>query len=72
MAEQSHHSRLHQRQRYNLDLAYNEIGGFGKLQWIALFICGFARNMGAYLYYPFAILTAEQPYLCRSSADAEF
>lgn len=42
------------------------------MQWIALFICGISRNMGAYLYYPFAILTAEQPYLCQFTANGAY
>lgn len=42
------------------------------MQWIAMFICGISRNMGAYLYYPFSILTAEQPYLCQSTAGGPY
>lgn len=60
------------RQKFNLDLAYKEVGGFGKFQCIALAICGNLRNASLFLYYPFAMLTAEQPYLCRTSPETEF
>ena len=42
------------------------------MQWIALVICGVSRNMGAYMYYPFSILTSEQPYLCQFTDGGEY
>ena len=47
---------------YDLEKAFEEMGGFGKFQWLATFFLTIARNAGNYMYYGFAYLTMEQMY----------
>jgi len=55
-----------------MDLALKEVGGWGRLQTIALICCAFIRNGGMYLVYLFAYLTMPQQYLCRTSLDGTY
>ena len=57
---------------YDLEKAFEEMGGFGKFQWLATLFLTIARNAGNYMYYGFAYLTMEQMYRCRFSPDDPF
>ena len=45
--------------KYNLDIAYTQVGEFGRAQWLLTFVNSVARNGGSYIYYPFAYLVLE-------------
>lgn len=57
---------------YNLEQAFEEMGGFGRFQWFSTFFLTIARNAGNYMYYGFAYLTMEQMYLCRFDPSQPF
>ena len=50
---------------YDLERAFEDMGGFGRFQWLSTIFLTIARNGGNYMYYGFAFLTMEQLYLCR-------
>ena len=54
---------------YDLETAFEEMGGFGKFQWLATIFLTISRNAGNYMYYGFAYLTMKQMYECRFAAD---
>lgn len=45
--------------QFNLDLAYQRVGEYGRAQYLLAFVNCFARNAGTYMYYPFAYLVLE-------------
>jgi len=47
-----------------MDLALSELGGFGKFQLLMTICMMVARNSGGYLFYTFALLTAQQTFVC--------
>ena len=49
-------------QAYELERAFEDMGGFGRFQWLATIFLTIARNGGNYMYYGFAYLTMEQFY----------
>ena len=51
-------------ERYNLELAYEKVGSFGRMQWTLAFATCVTRNSGNFIYYCFAYLTLQQFYLC--------
>lgn len=51
-------------QKYNLQMAYEVVGEFGRSQWILAFVTSVARNANSYFTHPFAYLVLEQQYLC--------
>ena len=53
-----------------MDLALNELGGFGRFQLITTIALTLTRNAGGYLFYTFALLTAEQAYLCQPDENS--
>ena len=57
---------------YDIEAAFEEMGGFGKFQWIATVALVLARNGGNFMYYGFAYLTMEQMYQCRSSPNLPY
>ena len=57
---------------YTIESALNEVGGFGRFQWLALIVMMITRNGGNYMYYAFAYLTMEQMYECKFGDSAGF
>jgi len=49
-----------ERKKFNLDLAFKEVGGFGFAQTLALLCFSILRNSGNYLFYSFPYLTLKQ------------
>ena len=45
--------------KYNLYMAFQKVGEFGRAQWILSFVNCVARNANNYFYYPFAYLVLE-------------
>ena len=62
--ESSLHDKLHDRKNYNMDIALAELGGFGRFQMLATVLLTIARNTGAFVFYNFAFMVAEQTYVC--------
>ena len=52
---------------FTLNSAYEQIGGFGLLQILALISLTLIRNFGSVNVYIFGISTAAMKYLCRSN-----
>ena len=52
---------------FTLDSAYEQIGGFGIFQLLAVISLTIIRNFGSVNVYMFALSTAEMPYLCRNN-----
>ena len=52
---------------YNLDSAFQHVGGFGPFQFLATISITIMRNSGMYMYYCFGFLTLEQTYLCKNT-----
>ena len=50
--------------KYNLSMAYEKVGDFGRAQKMLAFVTCVARNANNYFYYPFAYLVLEQQFLC--------
>ena len=48
--------------QYDLETAFDEMGGFGKFQWLTTIMMCLARNGGNYMINGFAYLTLEQMY----------
>jgi len=46
-------------QKFNIDAAYEYVGGFGHFQVLTTIALTFLRNSGMYLYYGFGFLTLE-------------
>ena len=44
---------------YDLERAFEDMGGFGRFQWLATIFLTIARNGGNYMYYAFAYLAME-------------
>lgn len=57
---------------FDLDHAFEMVGGFGRFQWLATIALTIARNGGNYMYYGFAYLTMEQMYTCQAAADKPY
>jgi len=52
---------------YNLDRAFQELGGFGRFQFFIVVSCSILRMTGMHFVYAFAFLTLEQEYVCRDT-----
>lgn len=59
------------RKNYNMDLAIEELGGFGRFQALATIVLSIARNSGCFLFYSFALLTAAQSFVCATDGQTE-
>ena len=44
---------------YDLERAFEDMGGFGRFQWLSTIFLTIARNGGNYMYYGFAYLAME-------------
>ena len=50
--------------RYNLEMAQEQVGEFGRAQWILAFVNCVARNANNYFVHSFAYLVLQQKFLC--------
>ena len=52
----------------NVDIALEDVGGFGRFQMTMTVAVMFWRTAGLWAYYCFSYLTLQQRYLCRTQA----
>ena len=50
--------------KFNLQMAYDKVGEFGKAQLMLAFVTCVARNANSYFTHAFAYLVLEQKFLC--------
>jgi len=50
--------------KYNLQMAYEQVGEFGRAQWILAFVNCVTRNSNSYFTHTFAYLVLQQQFLC--------
>ena len=58
--------------KYDIERAFEEMGGFGRFQWLVSIFLTITRNCGNWMYYGFAYLTMEQMYVCQFEEDGPY
>ena len=53
-------------------MALEQVGEFGRAQWILSFVTCVARNANSYFTHTFAYLVLQQQYLCKAPGTFQY